>query len=229
MSVGGLEAPAPLLVFGHGAGAGIDHPLLQGLTRAFVDAGIAVLRYQFPFMERRGGSGFGRDPLPVAIATVAAAVAIGRSHCGAGSLFVGGHSYGARMTTHAAAERRLERVDGCVLLSFPLHAAGRPAADRGAHLPSLDLPLLFLSGSRDAMARPPWLEDLVARCGAARLVRIQGADHGWKAATRRWPDGVFGELARQAAAFMVQVSADAAPADRARGARLGKDQSDQRE
>jgi predicted alpha/beta-hydrolase family hydrolase len=182
----GEDAAVPLLVFGHGAGAGIDHPLIEGLAAAFVAAGIAVLRYQFPFMERRGGGGFGRDPLPVAVATVAAATACARSRCEGASLFAGGHSYGARMTTHAAAAERLHGVRGCVLLSFPLHAPRKPSMDRGAHLDAVGLPLLFLSGSRDAMAEAPLLEALVARCGAAQLLRIEGADHGWKAPRRRW-------------------------------------------
>lgn len=204
-------APPPLLAFGHGAGAGLDHPLIEGLAAAFVAAGITVLRYQFPFMERlvaRGGAArFGRDPLPVAVATVAAAVACARSRSDGGALFAGGHSYGARMTTQAAAAGRLDGVRGGVLLSFPLHAPRKPSLARGAHLDDLAMPLLFLSGSRDTMAEAPLLEELVGRIGAARLVRIDGADHGWKAARRRWPEGVGRALAQEAAAFMARQTA----------------------
>jgi hypothetical protein len=194
-----LDGPVgevPLLVFGHGAGAGIDHPLIDGFATAFVAAGLAVLRFQFPFMERRGGRGFGRDPLPVAIAPVRAAVAEGRRHCGDRPLLAGGHSYGGRMCTHAAVEDGLPGVSGLALLSFPLHGAKRPDTQRAEHLMQIRLPMCFVSGERDAMATAPLLEEVVATLPAAELVRIPGADHGWKAPKRIWPHGPQQEVAR---------------------------------
>ncbi|MDZ7827502.1 MAG: alpha/beta family hydrolase [Gammaproteobacteria bacterium] len=196
---------APLLVFGHGAGAGIDHPLLEGFAAAFAASGLAVLRFQFPFMERRGGRGFGRDPLPVAIATVRAAVAEGRRHCADRPLFAGGHSYGGRMCSHAAVEEGLPGVSGLVLLSFPLHGAKRPDTQRAAHLAQVGLPMCFVSGERDAMARAPLLEEIVASLPAASLMRIPGADHGWNAPKRIWPDGPQQEVARVVAEWASKV------------------------
>ena len=193
---------APLLVFGHGAGAGIDHPSTAGIAAALAERGVAVLRYQFPFMEKQGGVGFGRDALPVAVATVAAAVARGRALAGGAPLFAGGHSYGGRMTTHAAAEGGLDDAAGLVLLSFPLHGAKKPSAERAAHLPEVAVPMLFASGARDAMAEAPLLEDCVAALGDADLVRVPGADHGWKAAKKLWPDGPLPAVADAVAAWI---------------------------
>jgi predicted alpha/beta-hydrolase family hydrolase len=198
----GAIGQTPLIVFGHGAGAGIDHALLEGIALALVDEGLSVLRYQFPFMERRGGSGFGRDAPAVALATVAAAAELGVTRAAGMPVFVGGHSYGGRMTTLAAAAGRLSKVAGLVLLSFPLHGAKRPARDRGLHLPQIDLPMLFVSGARDAMAEAPLLEEIVGACPMATCVRIDGADHGWKAARRRWPAGPLGAVAREVRHFV---------------------------
>lgn len=192
----GPVGAAPLLVFGHGAGGGIDHPLIEGFGAAFAAAGLAVLRFQFPFMERRGGRGFGRDSLPVAIATVRAVVAEGRRRCGDRPLLAGGHSYGGRMCSHAAVDGGLPGVSGLVLLSFPLHRAQRPGAQRAQHLAQVNRPICFVSGERDAMATAPLLEAVAASLPAASLVRIPGAEHGWKAPKRIWPDGPQQEVAR---------------------------------
>lgn len=200
----GPVGEAPLLVFGHGAGAGIDHPSTQAIAAALVARGLAVLRYQFPFMERQGGSGFGRDALPVAVATVAAAVSRGREIAGTAPVLAGGHSYGGRMTTHAAAEGALGELAGLVLLSFPLHGARKPATERAAHLPEIAAPMLFVSGERDAMAEAPLLEDCVAALGDARLERIPGADHGWKAPKRVWPEGPLPAVADVVAAWVAE-------------------------
>ncbi len=200
-----LDGPvgdAPLLVFGHGAGAGIDHATTAGIAAALAERGFAVLRYQFPFMERQGGAGFGRDPLPVALATVAAAVAHGRSLAGSAPVFAGGHSYGGRMTTHAAAEGRLDGLSGLLLLSFPLHGARKPGTERAAHLAAVKQPMLFVSGERDAMAAAPLLEDCLAALPDAQLVRIPGADHGWKAPKRLWPEGPLPPVADAVAGWI---------------------------
>ena len=202
-----LDGPvgrAPLLVFGHGAGAGIDHPSTTAVTAVLVARGLAVLRYQFPFMEKQGGSGFGRDALPVAVATVIAAVARGRALAGCSPIFAGGHSYGGRMTTHAAAQGLLDGLAGLVLLSFPLHGARKPGTERATHLAAVATPMLFVSGERDAMAEAPLLEDCVAVLGDARVERIAGADHGWKAPKRLWPEGPLPAVADAVAAWVAE-------------------------
>jgi predicted alpha/beta-hydrolase family hydrolase len=202
-----LDGPVgegPLLVFGHGAGAGMDHPVLAAFADAFAARGIATLRYQAPFMERKGGRGFGRDPLPVAVGTVAAAVTEARRRAAGHPVLAGGHSYGGRMTTHAAAEDRLEGVAALVLLAFPLHGPKQPSKARAAHLGRIGTPMLFVSGERDAMAGAPLLEEVVDALPDARLVRIAAADHGWKAPRRRWPEGPFGAVGAAVAAFLAE-------------------------
>lgn len=200
--LGGPVGEGPLLAFGHGAGAGMDHPVLAALADAFAARGIATLRYQFPFMERKGGRGFGRDAPAVAVGTVAAAVAEARRQAAGHPVLAGGHSYGGRMTTHAAAEGRLGGVAALVLLAFPLHGAGRPAKDRAMHLAALRLPMLFVSGDRDAMAAPGLLEEAVPEAADACVVRIPGADHGWRVPKRRWPEGPFEAVAAAVAGFL---------------------------
>ncbi len=197
---------SPLLVFGHGAGAGIDHPLQQLIVRSFVAAGIAVLRYQFPFMERKGGVGFGRDPLPLAVTTVRAAFGHGRDLAGSDGLLAGGHSYGGRISSHAALDGGLEGARGLVLLSFPLQPRRRSArGDRSGHLGAVGLPMLFVSGDRDPMAPTPALEDKVAALERAECVRIPGADHGWRAPQRLHPDGPTDAVAAAVAAWIERL------------------------
>lgn len=200
--LGGPVGKGPLLVLGHGAGAGMDHPVLGAFADAFAAHGIATLRYQFPFMERKGGRGFGRDAPVVAVGTVAAAVAEARRHAAGHPVLAGGHSYGGRMTSHAAAEGRLDGVAALVLLAFPLHGAGRPGTERATHLAGLRLPMCFVSGDRDAMAAPGLLEEAVSGAADARVVRIPGADHGWKAPRRRWPEGPFAAVGAVVAEFL---------------------------
>lgn len=204
----GDPSRSPLLVFGHGAAAGIDHPLQQLIARSLVAAGIAVLRYQFPFMERKGGVGFGRDPLPLAVATVRAAVDHGRGLAGSDGLLAGGHSYGGRVSSHAALDGGLEDARGLVLLSFPLQPRRSSArGDRASHLAAITLPMLFVSGDRDPMAPAPTLEDKLAALERAECVRIAGADHGWRAPKRLHPDGPTDAVAAAVAAWIGRLHA----------------------
>src|SRR5919197_1496230 len=106
-----------------------------------VDA--ATLRYQFPYMERRAKR---PDSEAVLTATVRAAVAVASEQAPDLSLFVGGKSMGGRMTSLAAAKEPLASVRGLIFFGFPLHAAGRPSAERGKHLAEVKVPMLFLQG-----------------------------------------------------------------------------------
>jgi predicted alpha/beta-hydrolase family hydrolase len=106
------------------------------------------------------------------------------------------------MTTHAAAEGGLGELAGLVLLSFPLHGARKPATERAAHLSSVKQPMLFVSGERDAMAEAPAFEACVSELEVAEIVRIPGADHGWKAPKRVWPDGPIAAVADAVVAWV---------------------------
>jgi uncharacterized protein len=171
-----------LLVLAHGAGAGMIHPSLQAVAAGLAERGIATLRYQFPYMEH--GS---RRPDPPALcqATVRSAVAEASRLAPDLPLFAGGRSFGGRMTSEAQAHSPLPQVLGLVLLAFPLHPAGHPGSERAAHLSKLALPMLFIQGTRDALAERQLLDPLVERLGArATLHWLQDADHSFHVPVR---------------------------------------------
>lgn len=170
------ESSRVLLVLAHGAGAGMRHAFMAGMADRLADRGVATLRYQFPYME----AGSRRpDRAPIAHATVRAAVAVGRELAEGLPLFAGGKSFGGRMTSGAAAESPLDGVSGLVFLGFPLHPAGRPGTDRAEHLHGVDLPMLFVQGTRDALADLDLLWGVIDELGqgSPRDGRVQ-RDHG---------------------------------------------------
>ncbi len=171
-----------LLVLGHGASTSMHHRILEAITTVLAAAGVATFRYHFPFMERGGR---GRDSQATSLATVRAAVAAGHAAAADLPLLAGGHSFGGRMTSLAAADGGLEPARGLVFFSFPLHQPGKPSTERAAHLGSIELPMLFLSGTRDAMAQPALLEPLCAGLGdRVRLHSLETAAHGFKTLKR---------------------------------------------
>jgi uncharacterized protein len=182
-SVSGLfERPGSaraMLVLAHGAGAGMEHPSMQTVAVGLAERGIATLRYQFPYMER--GS---RRPDPPALchATVRAAAAEAARLAPDLPVFAGGRSFGGRMTSQAQAQTPLPRIRGLVFLAFPLHPAGKAGTDRAAHLEAIAIPMLFLQGTRDELAQPALLQQVVDRLGArATLHLLEHADHSWHA------------------------------------------------
>ena len=166
-----------VLVLAHGAGAGMRHRFMEETAQKLADKSIATFRYQFAYMEK----GIKRpDNEAVLTATVRAAVATAKKHGEGLPLFAGGKSMGGRMTSLAAAKEPLEGVRGLIYFGFPLHAAGRTSADRGQHLFDVKLPMLFLQGSRDALADLKLLKPLCARLGEmVELFVIDGGDHSF--------------------------------------------------
>jgi predicted alpha/beta-hydrolase family hydrolase len=167
-----------LLVFAHGAGAGMTHRAIQSNAEALAARGIATLRYQFPYMER----GSKRVDAPkVAHAAVRAAVGDAAKVAPDLPLFAGGRSFGGRMTSQAQAIEPLPGVRGLIFIGFPLHPAGKPGIERAEHLTEVDVPMLFVSGERDALAELHLLRSVVAGLGErATLALIAGADHSLK-------------------------------------------------
>jgi uncharacterized protein len=197
-------SPTAVMVFAHGAGAGMQHASIAAIAAALIQRGIAVLRFNFPFIE----AGRKRvDPRPVATATIAAAVARAKRLCPDLPLFVGGHSFGGRMASHALLDHELGAIRGLVFCSFPLHPAGRPATSRAAHLAGIALPMLFVSGSRDALAEPGLLRGVVDGLERAELYWLDTADHGYRVQKRlrQRSDSVFDELGDVVAAFVSRV------------------------
>jgi predicted alpha/beta-hydrolase family hydrolase len=180
-----LQVPAgarACYVVAHGAGAGMAHPFMAAIADGLAERGIATLRYQFPYIEQ------GRrrpDPPKLAQATVRAAVAQTQQLLPKLVLVAGGKSFGGRMTSQAQAATPLPGVRGLVFLGFPLHPSWRPSDERGAHLFDVKIPMLFLQGTRDALADTQLLGALVKRLGSrATLKLFQDADHSFHVPTR---------------------------------------------
>ena len=164
-------------VLAHGAGVGMRHKFMAEVARGLAARGVATLRYQFPYMER----GSKRPDSPkVAHAAVRAAVDKARELLPGLPLIAGGKSYGARMTSQAQAEAALPGVRGLAFLGFPLHPPGQPSDSRAEHLFRVEIPMLFLQGTRDEFAQLDLLEPLVERLGShATLTFFDPADHSF--------------------------------------------------
>jgi predicted alpha/beta-hydrolase family hydrolase len=164
-------------VLAHGAGAGMRHAAMEAIAAGLAERGIATLRYQFPYMEKGSKR---PDPPPVAHAAVRAAVAEAAKRCAGLPLFAGGKSFGGRMTSQAQAKAPLDGVKGLAFFGFPLHPAGKPSAERAKHLADVKLPMLFLQGTRDALAELDLLRPVVKGLGRnATLHLAEGADHSF--------------------------------------------------
>jgi uncharacterized protein len=170
------------LVLAHGAGAGMLHSSMEALAAGLAERRFATFRYQFPYME----AGSRRpDPPRVAHASVCAAVAEATRLVPGVPLLAGGRSFGGRMTSQAQAASPLPGVLGLVFFAFPLHPPKQISAERGMHLADVKIPILFLQGSRDAMADPGELAALVGRLGErATLHVLAGADHSFHVPAR---------------------------------------------
>jgi len=197
-------------VLAHGAGAGMRHPFLAAVAAELADHGIATLRYQFPYMER----GSKRPDSPdTCHATVQAAVTAAAARTPAAPLFAGGKSFGGRMTSQAQANDPLPAVRGLVFLGFPLHPPGQPSESRAQHLVGIQVPMLFLQGTRDDFAKLDLIEPVVARLAdRAELKLFRDADHSFHVLARsgRTDAEVRGDLTRTLATWIDAVIGHAA-------------------
>ena len=186
LSVSGLLQSPPraraCYVLAHGAGAGMRHPFMATVAAELAQRDIATLRYQFAYMERGAKR---PDPPPIAHAVVRAAVTAAERLVAGQPLVAGGKSFGGRMTSQAQAKAPLPGVRGLAFLGFPLHPAGRPAQDRGKHLFDVQIPMLFLHGTRDTLAALDQLEPLCQALGRRATLRLfQHADHSFHVPAR---------------------------------------------
>ena len=181
-------------VFAHGAGAGMTHPFMAKVAAGLGERGIATLRYQFPYMEKASKR---PDSPSVAHAAVRAAVAEAARCCEGLPLIAGGKSFGGRMTSQAQAIAPLAGVHGLAFFGFPLHPAGKPSNDRAKHLADVQVPMLFLQGTRDTLAELTLLEPVVKGLGSlATLHPVKDADHSFHVLKRsgRNDDEVMDEI-----------------------------------
>lgn len=185
------------LVLSHAASTNIEHASMVAIAEALYAVGIATFRYNFPYMEKGGGGLDGRRTCYEAVRSAVAK---------AGELsdlprLAGGRSFGGRMTSMAVAEQPIEGLSGIVFYAFPLHSAKKPSIDRAEHLADVGLPILFLSGKRDALAEMHLLKPVVDGLDQATLQVIGMADHSFKVLKR---SGITEEEVQRIAAEAVR-------------------------
>jgi uncharacterized protein len=186
------NSPEALFVFAHGAGAGMHHPFMKALSTELANLGIATLRYNFLYMEQKKK----RPDFP-AVAHLAVAAAVEKAHALFPTLpiLAGGKSFGGRMTSHYFSTVRVPFVKGLVFVGFPLHPAGKPGIDRAVHLEQINTPMLFLQGTRDTLAQWDLIEGVCKKLPSATLIKLEGADHSFKASGKNLIPVLASELA----------------------------------
>jgi len=180
----GEMARHPLFVCAHGAGAPLTSAFMEAVASGLVRRGVSVLRFHFPYMERAVREGRRRPPdaAPVLLETCLRVVRLvldwkSAAQTPPAALVVGGKSLGGRMMSMLLAAEPEVGAAAAVYLGYPLHAPGRALRPRSQHLPQVRVPQLFVSGSRDPLARLDLLQAVVAALPGARLHVVQGGDH----------------------------------------------------
>lgn len=172
------DKPVCVFTLAHGAGAGMDHSFMETLADALSNEGIATLRFNFPFAEHKKGR---PDTPAVAHKTIEAAITRARALNPDLPLFASGKSFGGRMSSQYLATHPDSPVSGIVFYGFPLHPAGKPSTERADHLKTLKIPMLFLQGTKDTLATWDLIEAVSGSLRKASLVKLEGADHSFKA------------------------------------------------
>ena len=187
-------------VVAHGAGTAMDHPFLVAFTDGLADRGVAAVRFNFPYTERGDRA---PDRAPVLEGCYRAVLrAVRDDPALSGRLIIGGKSMGGRMASHLAAAG--EAVDGLLFLGYPLHPAGRPQQLRAAHLPRITAPMLFLTGTRDALCPLEALRPVLAGLPSATLHVVDDGDHSFAVRKKsgRTPADVMDELLSATCAWL---------------------------
>jgi len=191
--------PRCIIALAHGAGAGMNHPFMAALAGSLCEKAITTLRFNFPFFENKKGR---PDSPVVAHQVVGSAILKARELFPRLPVFVAGKSFGGRMSSQYLSSHPDESVAGIIFYGFPLHPAGKPSVDRAEHLKKVKVPMLFLQGTRDALATWNLIESVCSSLKRATLVNIEGADHSFKAGrqnvvellaeeTRNWAEKIL--------------------------------------
>ena len=190
--------PKAFIVLAHGAGAGMTHRFMESLSYALAKHSIGTIRYNFPFIEK----GSKRPDVPaVAEKTVSMVLAHAKESFPNVPIFLGGKSFGGRMSSQYLSKKHPEGVQGIVFYGFPLHAPGKPGSERAEHLKSINIPMLFLQGTRDALAVYELIEKVCSGLPTAKLEKVEGADHSFKVKNMEAVD----ELALQTHKWMKSI------------------------
>lgn len=186
-----------LVVLAHGAGAGMNHKFMSDLSDALAAKSIGTLRYNFPYME----NGKKRPDVP-AVATKTVEMVLTKAHelFPTIKIFGAGKSFGGRMTSHCLSKTNFDFVYGLIFYGFPLHPAGAPAMDRADHLKQVTVPMLFLQGTRDALADLTLIKKVTANLKKSSLQLFEGADHSFKSGKKEF----IPELARASETWLGQ-------------------------
>ena len=166
------------MTLAHGAGAGMNHSFMVTLTQLLSEQAIATLRFNFPFSENKKGR---PDTPAVAHQTIEAAISKAQKLFPKIPLFVAGKSFGGRMNSQYLSAHPDAAVKGIIFYGFPLHPPGKPSVERAEHLKNIKIPMLFLQGTRDALATWDLIQSVCSSLPTATLVKIEGADHSFKA------------------------------------------------
>lgn len=171
------ENPIAILTMAHGAGAPMGHSFLQTLAEKLAENNVAVLRFNFPYMEKKS-----RRPDVPAVAEKTIAGVVGKAHELFPSLplFVTGKSFGGRMSSQRLSKECPDYVKGIIFYGFPLHAPGKPSTDRASHLMQINIPMLFLQGTRDTLATLDLIREVTGKLTTSTLITYDGADHSFK-------------------------------------------------
>src|SRR5882757_8960691 len=172
------ETSKCVMTLAHGAGAGMNHSFMVTLAEALSEVGITTLRFNFPFTEHKKGR---PDTPAVAHQTIAAAITKAHELFPSLPLFAAGKSFGGRMTSQYLSVNTRPEVKGIVFYGFPLHPAGKPATERAEHLKDIKVDMLFLQGTKDDLASWDLIASVCASLPKASLVKIEGANHMFKA------------------------------------------------
>lgn len=167
-----------IVTLAHGAGAGMHHSFMVMLAQSLSEQGIATLRFNFPFAENKKGR---PDTPAVAHQTIETAITKAQKLYPDLPLFAAGKSFGGRMTSQYMSTHPNDAVKGIIFYGFPLHPPGKPSIERAEHLKEVKTPMLFLQGSKDEFATPKLIEKVCSSLPLAELVKIEGANHGFKA------------------------------------------------
>ncbi len=175
------DKPKCIITLAHGAGAGMNHIFMENLSACLAKEDIATLRFNFPFSENKKGR---PDSPAVAHATIEAAIAKAREMFPKLPLFTAGKSFGGRMSSQYLSAKPDDKIKGIIFYGFPLHQPGNPSIDRAEHLKAIKIPMLFLQGTRDALASWDLIQQVCKPLKKAKLVKLEGADHSFKAGKR---------------------------------------------